>query len=122
MDFMRQAVRRVSFILLAALGLVGLCGCFLIGALLLVRGDLVGGVVPPGAPSAAEGFLLLTLYLLGELPLHDMVVQLKSAIYQFARRQLTWCRRDTRIRWLDPERATEEAEVFARRALESADG
>jgi tRNA A37 N6-isopentenylltransferase MiaA len=31
-----------------------------------------------------------------------MVTALKLAIYQFAKRQLTWFRHDPRILWLDP--------------------
>lgn len=45
----------------------------------------------------------------------EMAAQLKHAIHDFARRQLSWFRRDQRILWLegpDLERAAAEVERF----------
>ena len=47
-------------------------------------------------------YRFLTRHLLGELSYDAMMAALKVAIYQFAKRQLTWFRRDPRIHWLDP--------------------
>ncbi|MCX6904056.1 MAG: tRNA (adenosine(37)-N6)-dimethylallyltransferase MiaA [Verrucomicrobia bacterium] len=45
----------------------------------------------------------ITRYLRGELgTLDDLRLQLGTAIRQFAKAQLTWFKRDTRIIWLDP--------------------
>jgi tRNA dimethylallyltransferase len=45
----------------------------------------------------------ITRYLRGELPtLGDLRTQLAIAIRQFAKDQLTWFKRDSRIIWLDP--------------------
>jgi tRNA A37 N6-isopentenylltransferase MiaA len=45
----------------------------------------------------------ITRYLRGELSsLDDLRTQLGIAIRQFAKEQLTWFKRDSRIVWLDP--------------------
>ena len=43
----------------------------------------------------------LTWYLTGEIGYEQMVEELGNAIKKFAKRQMTWFRRDPRIRWLD---------------------
>ena len=42
-------------------------------------------------------------YLEKEVPLDTAVDSIKRATRQFAKRQLTWFRRDERIRWFDCE-------------------
>ena len=51
----------------------------------------------------AIGYAQLLSYLDGEIPLEDAVESIKRATRQFAKRQLTWFRRDERIRWFDCE-------------------
>ena len=51
----------------------------------------------------AIGYAQLMAYLEGELPLETAVDNIKRATRQFAKRQLTWFRRDERIRWFDCE-------------------
>ena len=47
-------------------------------------------------------YRFITQYLTGEIPLkEDMIQQLGTAIKQFAKRQMTWFRRDRSILWLD---------------------
>ena len=43
----------------------------------------------------------LTWYLTGKIPYEKMVEELGNAIKKFAKRQMTWFRRDPRIHWLD---------------------
>ena len=43
----------------------------------------------------------LTWYLTGKIGYDQMVEELGNAIKKFAKRQMTWFRRDPRIRWLD---------------------
>ena len=43
----------------------------------------------------------LTWYLTGKIPYEQMTEELGNAIKKFAKRQMTWFRRDPRIRWLD---------------------
>ena len=51
----------------------------------------------------AIGYAQLLAYLEGEAPLEKAVEDIKRATRQFAKRQLTWFRRDERIRWFDCE-------------------
>ena len=43
----------------------------------------------------------LTRYLLGEIPYDQMVLELGNAIKKFAKRQMTWFRREENLHWLD---------------------
>jgi tRNA dimethylallyltransferase len=70
------------------------------------------GVPPERLIELGLEYRFLTRHLLGELSYEEMVVQLETAIAQFARRQLTWFRRDPRIHWLDPTRAPTQAEAL----------
>ena len=69
--------------------------------------DEVKGLMDSGV---STGFLyklgleyrFIAQYLTGEIPLYeDMVEQLGNAIKKFAKRQMTWFRRDREIIWLD---------------------
>ena len=51
----------------------------------------------------AIGYAQLYAYLEGEVPLDVAVDKIKRVTRQFAKRQLTWFRRDERIRWFDCE-------------------
>ncbi len=51
----------------------------------------------------AIGYAQLFSYLEGEVPLETAVENIQRATRQFAKRQLTWFRRDERIRWFDCE-------------------
>ena len=53
----------------------------------------------------------LTWYLTGKIGYEQMVEELGNAIKKFAKRQMTWFRRDSRIHWLDMSKnpATEAA-------------
>ncbi len=51
----------------------------------------------------AIGYAQLYSYLAGEVTLEGAVETIKRATRQFAKRQLTWFRRDERIRWFDCE-------------------
>ena len=43
----------------------------------------------------------LTRYLLGEIPYDQMVLELGNAIKKFAKRQMTWFRKEENLHWLD---------------------
>ena len=51
----------------------------------------------------AIGYAQLLAYLDGEVSLDGAVERIKRATRQFAKRQLTWFRRDERIKWFDCE-------------------
>ena len=85
-----------------------------------VRGLLDRGVSTQFLMKLGLEYKFITQYLTGEIPRReDMVELLGTAIKQFAKRQMTWFRRDKDILWLDmtgdPARqATEEIERFLR--------
>ena len=73
-----------------------------------VRGLLRAGVSAERLIELGLEYRFLTRHAIGDLPLAEAVSQLKVAIHQFAKRQLTWFRRDPRIVWLDPDRSLVE--------------
>jgi len=52
-------------------------------------------------------YRFVSLYLQGHLPYDSMVVQLKNAIHHFAKRQMTWFKRDKRIHWVKKQKEAE---------------
>jgi tRNA dimethylallyltransferase len=72
-----------------------------------VRGLLDAGYAPSLPSMSSLGYREIARFLGGELALEDAVAQFKQATHQYAKRQLTWFRRDTRIRWLSAPSADE---------------
>lgn len=67
-----------------------------------VRGLMAQGVSTEFLYKLGLEYRFITQYLTGEIPLYeDMVEQLGNAIKKFAKRQMTWFRRDKDILWLD---------------------
>lgn len=54
----------------------------------------------------------LAKYLKGDLTYEQLVTELETKIRQFAKRQMTWLKRDTAIHWFDPQNKAEYAEVI----------
>ncbi|MBR6890468.1 MAG: tRNA (adenosine(37)-N6)-dimethylallyltransferase MiaA [Clostridia bacterium] len=85
-----------------------------------VQGLLDRGVSTQFLMKLGLEYKFITQYLTGEIPRReDMVELLGTAIKQFAKRQMTWFRRDKDILWLDMtgdpvSQATEEIERFLR--------
>ncbi len=72
------------------------------GMLKEVQGLLDRGVSPEFLRKLGLEYRYLSAYLLGEIKTEDeMLNELSRAIKRFAKRQMTWFRRDTEIRWLD---------------------
>jgi tRNA dimethylallyltransferase len=85
---------------------------------------LAGGMVEEVSALLADGlqaddliyygleYKFVTQYLIGVLRYDEMVVQLETAIHQFAKRQMTWFRgmerRGFRINWIDAALSTDE--------------
>lgn len=77
-----------------------------------VRGLLDAGV-PRGAQSMqAIGYKEIVSMLDGELTLEEAVEAIKLNSRRYAKRQLTWLRRDNRIRWLDLSAFTSRESVY----------
>ena len=58
------------------------------------------------------GYKEILAYLEGEYPLEEAVRVLKRDTRHFAKRQLTWFRRERDVRWLDKTRWTTEEEIL----------
>jgi len=56
----------------------------------------------------------ISLYLRGKLTYNEMVEKLYAAIRQFAKRQMTWFKRDNRIRWI---KSRKEADKLVKKFL-----
>ena len=87
-----------------------------------VRGLLEAGVPAERLLELGLEYRFLTRHLLGEIDYETMVRDLTTAIHQFAKRQLTWFRRDPRIHWLDAAAPLLEAEKQARAFLAGGQG
>ncbi len=59
------------------------------------------GINSGNTASAAIGYKELKPYLDGEMPLDEAVERLKQATRHYAKRQLTWFRRDKYINWIE---------------------
>ena len=66
-----------------------------------VRAMLDSGVSKEFLVKLGLEYKYLTWYLTGEMGYAQMVEELGNAIKKFAKRQMTWFRRDPRIHWLD---------------------
>ncbi|MEO8065639.1 MAG: tRNA (adenosine(37)-N6)-dimethylallyltransferase MiaA [Candidatus Doudnabacteria bacterium] len=49
-------------------------------------------------------YRFVSLYLQGHLTYNEMVMQLKSAIHKFSKRQMTWFKTDSRIKWITTQK------------------
>lgn len=71
-----------------------------------VKGLLKSGIAPEDLIYYGLEYKFVTRYLIGELTYEDMKSGLKTAIHQFAKRQMTWFRgmerRGIEIEWVDP--------------------
>lgn len=66
-----------------------------------VKGILNAGYPPDCTALRSFGYKEVIDYLDGQLTLSEAVALLKQNTRQFAKRQLTWFRRDSRIEWID---------------------
>ncbi len=66
-----------------------------------VRGLMEAGVSTEFLMKLGLEYRYLTRYLLGEMGYDQMVLELGNAIKKFAKRQMTWFRREEKLRWLD---------------------
>ncbi len=66
-----------------------------------VKGLMDAGVSRSFLMKLGLEYRYLTRYLLGELSYDQMVLELGNAIKKFAKRQMTWFRREENLHWLD---------------------
>lgn len=69
----------------------------------------------PGGATALQaiGYKELAPYLRGECSREDAVENLKRETRRYAKRQLTWFRRDERVFWLERDRFANDEELFS---------
>lgn len=79
-----------------------------------VRGLLNAGVSTEFLMKLGLEYRYLTRYLLGEITYDQMVLELGNAIKKFAKRQMTWFRREENLHWLDmaSDPVTQAAELI----------
>lgn len=75
-----------------------------------------------GTAAQAIGYRELAAHLRGELSLAEALAQIKARTRQFARRQMTWFRREPALTWVDVNRDETVAEIAGRviRVVEAA--
>jgi tRNA dimethylallyltransferase len=71
-----------------------------------VRSLLERGYSPALPSMSGIGYRQIAQFVLGQIPLEEAVAHFKQATHQYAKRQMTWFRRDGRIQWLDATVAT----------------
>lgn len=74
-----------------------------------IEGILEKGVDPEAPAFQAIGYRQLVRYLSGELNLEDALNDIIRATRRYAKRQMTWFRKEKDIRWVSVLSATEEA-------------
>ncbi len=76
-----------------------------------------GYLTPESTAGGAIGYKELIGYFKGDLPLEDAVAAIKTATRHYAKRQLTWLRRNQSIHWLYPD-DYENKEMLSEAAFE----
>jgi len=77
------------------------------------RGLLDRGYSPDLKPMCGLGYKEMVGYLQGDYPLEEAVRLIKRNTRRYAKRQLTWFRKDRETRWYRPEEKEKIAEVVA---------
>ena len=70
-----------------------------------VDGLLKAGLSPDCTAMQAIGYKEAAQYLLGRCGKAEAVDEIKQSSRRYAKRQLTWLRRDTQVRWITWDRA-----------------
>ncbi len=80
---------------------------------------LPGGLAQNKAAAQALGYRQTIEHLRGERPLPETIEQVKTATHQFAKRQMTWFRKQPNLEWihLEPEQSPESAAAELRRRI-----
>ncbi|MDP9251138.1 MAG: tRNA (adenosine(37)-N6)-dimethylallyltransferase MiaA [Chloroflexota bacterium] len=92
-------------------------GFFGNGQLDEVRGLLAAGYGPDLSPMSGHGYRETARYLAGESDLDEAIADTVRRTAQYAKRQMTWFRRDPRIAWLDAGEGPADDPVIVERAV-----
>jgi len=84
--------------------------------------EIIASGVPATAKAfGAHGYRRVVEYLLGERELEDAIEQMKLDTRHYAKRQLTWWRRQPRTHWLEGFGDAEEIQMDAERMVDEID-
>ncbi|MDE0690485.1 MAG: tRNA (adenosine(37)-N6)-dimethylallyltransferase MiaA [Candidatus Poribacteria bacterium] len=87
------------------------------GLIAEVESLLAAGYARDSVALQSFGYRELIAYLDGDCPYLEAISQLKQNTRRFAKRQLTWFRKDTRIEWLDRESTSDIVGIILRKVL-----
>ena len=87
------------------------------GLIAEVESLLAAGYARDSVALQSFGYRELIAYLDGDCTYMEAISQLKQNTRRFAKRQLTWFRKDTRIEWLDRESISDIVGVVLRKVL-----
>ncbi|MYA56965.1 tRNA (adenosine(37)-N6)-dimethylallyltransferase MiaA [Candidatus Poribacteria bacterium] len=87
------------------------------GLIAEVESLLAAGYARDSVALQSFGYRELIAYLDGDCTYLDAISQLKQNTRRFAKRQLTWFRKDTRIEWLDRESISDIVGIILRKVL-----
>lgn len=73
---------------------------------------------PSKTAMQALGYKEIVAYLKGEISLDDAVIKIKTETKHFAKRQLTWFKRDRRIKWYNVTKESNIKELASKISLE----
>ena len=85
------------------------------GLIAEVESLLAAGYARDSVALQSFGYRELIAYLAGDCTYTEAISQLKQNTRRFAKRQLTWFRKDTRIAWLDRESTSDIVGVILRK-------
>ncbi len=88
-----------------------------------IRGLLESGIRPDCTAMQAIGYKEFVQALAGQQSMEDAVAQVQQSSRRYAKRQLTWFRRNSRMRWLIREGDTDDGKILAsaRQLLQESD-
>jgi tRNA dimethylallyltransferase len=92
-------------------------GMFRKGLVDEVRGLLSKGYSPELKPMKALGYRHVVSHLHGGVPLPEAIAEMKRDTRRYAKRQITWLRREPEAVWIDPDGGVEAALEMARKHL-----
>ena len=87
------------------------------GLIAEVESLLAAGYARDSVALQSFGYRELIAYLDGDCTYLEAISQLKQNTRRFAKRQLTWFRKDTRIEWMDRESISDSVGVILRKVL-----
>ncbi len=77
-----------------------------------VKGLLAQGLNPSLKPLQSIGYRHIISYLLKKMEFSQAIFEMKRDTRRYAKRQITWFKKDPGIRWFNPESLLQEADIW----------